>query len=111
MSVNIKQVKTKKELKAFVQFFYDLYRDCDHAVPFLFNDELGTLSRTSNPAFEYCNAAYFLAYKEGKVVGRIAGIINTRANTRWQTPMVRFGWFDFIDDREVSAALISAVEQ
>lgn len=111
MSVNIKQVKTKKELKAFVQFFYDLYRDCDHAVPFLFNDELDTLSRTSNPAFEYCNAAYFLAYKEGKVVGRIAGIINTRANTRWQTPMVRFGWFDFIDDREVSAALISAVEQ
>ena len=111
MSVNIKQVKTKKELKAFVQFFYDLYRDCDHAVPFLFNDELGTLSRTSNPAFEYCIAAYFLAYKEGKVVGRIAGIINTRAYTRWQTPMVRFGWFDFIDDREVSAARISAVEQ
>lgn len=111
MSVNVKQVQTKRELKAFVQFFYDLYRNCEHAVPFLFNDELSTLSHTSNPAFEYCDAAYFLAYKDGKVVGRIAGIINTRANTRWKTPMVRFGWFDFIDDPEVSEALIKAVEQ
>lgn len=110
MSVDIRQVGTKKELKSFIQFHYDLYRGNTHAVPFLYGDELGTLDRQKNPAFEYCDAAYFLAHKNGKVVGRIAAIINTRANTRWNRRMVRFGWFDFIDDQEVSARLIAAVE-
>lgn len=110
MSVDIRQVGTKKELKSFIQFHYDLYRGNTHAVPFLYGDELGTLDRQKNPAFEYCDAAYFLAHKNGKVVGRIAAIINTRANTRRNRRMVRFGWFDFIDDQEVSARLIAAVE-
>ncbi|HBN47187.1 MAG TPA: N-acetyltransferase [Prevotella sp.] len=110
MRVDIKQVETGKELKAFIQFRYDLYRGDTHAVPFLYADELSTLDRKQNPAFDYCDAAYFLAFKAGKVVGRIAAIINTRANTRWNQRMVRFGWFDFIDDLEVSSRLIAAVE-
>ncbi len=111
MSVDIKQVETPKDLRAFIQFRYDLYRDDAHAVPFLYDDELGTLDKGKNPAFEYCDADYFLALKDGKTVGRIAAIINKRANERWNRQTVRFGWFDFVDDREVSAALIRAVEQ
>ncbi len=111
MSVEIKKVETQKELKAFVQFRNNLYKDCPYAVPFLVSDEMSTLGRKSNPAFEYCDAVYFLAYKDGKTAGRIAGIINTRANKRWQRKTVRFGWFDFVDDPEVSSSLIRAVEQ
>jgi GNAT superfamily N-acetyltransferase len=108
--VEIKQVTTKKELSAFVQFYYDLYRDNDCAVPFLYFDEMDTLNRQKNPSFDYCEADYFLAYQDGKVVGRIAAIINHHANERWNTLQVRFGWFDFIDDPEVSDALLKAVE-
>ena len=108
--VEIKQVTTKKELSAFVQFYYDLYRDTDCAVPFLYFDEMDTLDRQKNPSFHYCEADYFLAYQDGKVVGRIAAIINHHANERWNTLQVRFGWFDFIDDLEVSDALLKAVE-
>ena len=108
--VEIKQVTTKKELSAFVQFYYDLYRDNDCAVPFLSFDEMDTLNRQKNPSFDYCEADYFLAYQDGKVVGRVAAIINHHANERWNTLQVRFGWFDFIDDQEVSDALLKAVE-
>lgn len=108
--VEIKQVTTKKELSAFVQFYYDLYRDNDFAVPFLYFDEMDTLDRQKNPSFDYCEADYFLAYQDGKVVGRVAAIINHHANERWNTRQVRFGWFDFIDDQEVSDALLKAVE-
>ena len=108
--VEIKKVTTKKELSAFVQFYYDLYRGNDCAVPFLYFDEMDTLNSQKNPSFDYCEADYFLAYKDGKVVGRVAAIINRHANERWDTSQVRFGWFDFIDDAEVSAALLKAVE-
>ena len=108
--VEIKKVSTKKELSAFVQFYYDLYRGNDCAVPFLYFDEMDTLNSQKNPSFDYCEADYFLAYKGGKVVGRVAAIINRHANERWDTRQVRFGWFDFIDDAEVSAALLKAVE-
>ena len=108
--VEIKKVTTKKELKQFVQFRYDLYRDNDYAVPFLYFDELATLNREKNPSFDYCEADYFLAYQDGKVVGRVAAIINRRANERWDSRQVRFGWFDFIDDPEVSSALLKTVE-
>ena len=99
--VEIKKVTTKKELSAFVQFYYDLYRGNDCAVPFLYFDEMDTLNSQKNPSFDYCEADYFLAYKDGKVVGRVAAIINRHANERWNTSQVRFGWFDFIDDQEV----------
>lgn len=109
--VEIQKVAKKKELKQFVQFYYDLYRDCENAVPFLYFDEMATLDKQKNPSFDYCEADYFLALREGKVVGRVAAIINRRANERWQTRQVRFGWFDFIDDAEVSSALLQAVEK
>lgn len=108
--IEIKEVTTKDDLKRFVQFYYDLYRGNDCAVPFLYFDEMATLRSDKNPSFECCEAKYFLAFKEGKVVGRVAAIINRRANERWNCHQVRFGWFDFIDDFEVSTALLKAVE-
>ena len=109
--VEIRKVSTKRELKQFIQFFYDLYRDCDKAVPYLFFDEMATLQRDKNPSFECCEADYFLAYKDGKIVGRVAAIIIRRANEQWKVQQVRFGWFDFIDDDEVSKALLDTVAQ
>ena len=109
--IKIKKVNTKKELKLFIQFYYDLYRGNDCAVPYLYSDEMATLRRDKNPSFECCDADYFLAYKDGQVVGRVAAIINRRANERWNCRQVRFGWFDFIDDPEVSEALLKTVEE
>lgn len=111
MSVEIKKIDDRAGLKAFVNFFYDLYRNCPYSVPYLFTDEINTLRKDRNPAFAFCEADYFLAYKDGKAVGRIAAIINHRANEHWKRQMVRFGWFDFIDDTEVSAALLATVEK
>ena len=108
--VEIKKVETRSELKQFVQFYYDLYRGNNCAVPFLYSEEMVTLRSDKNPSFECCEAQYFLAFKDGKVVGRVAAIINRRANERWNCHQVRFGWFDFIDDLEVSTALLKAVE-
>ena len=108
--VEIREVKSRSELKQCIQFYYDLYRGCDCAVPFLYFDEMATLRSDKNPSFECCEAQYFLAYKDGKIVGRVAAIINRRANERWNCHQVRFGWFDFIDDLEVSTALLKAVE-
>ena len=109
--IKIRKVNTKKELKQFIQFYYDLYRGNENAVPFLYSDEMATLRRDKNPSFECCEAQYFLAYKDEKIVGRVAAIINRRANERWNCHQVRFGWFDFIDDMEVSTALLNAVEE
>lgn len=107
--IRILQVTTRKDLRRFIQFYYDLYSDCPYAVPFLYGDELSTLRPDRNPAFEFCEAAYFLALDGQDVVGRIAAILNRRANERWQRQAVRFGWFDFIDDPRVSKALLDAV--
>ena len=110
-SIEIKTVTNHKELVQFVQFYYDLYRGNDCVVPFLFNDEMATLSRDKNPSFECCESEYFMAFRDGKMVGRAAAIINHRANERWNRKQVRFGWFDFVDDLEVSTALLKAVEE
>ena len=108
--IEIIRVTTQEELRQFVQFYYDLYRGNDCTVPYLYFDEMATLRRDKNPSFECCEAEYFLALKDKKVVGRVAAIINHRANERWKCYQVRFGWFDFIDDLEVSTALLKAVE-
>ena len=108
---SVKRVTTLHELKTFVQFYYDLYRDCPMAVPYLYREEMATLRSDKNPSFECCEADYFLAYQDGKVVGRVAAIINRRANERWACRQVRFGWFDFVDDPAVSWALLQTVEQ
>ena len=109
-NISIKRVTNRKELEQFVQFYYDLYRGNDCAVPFLYSDEMDTLRKDKNPSFECCDAEYFMAFKEGKMVGRVAAIINRRANERWNRKQVRFGWFDFVDDTEVSEALLRCVE-
>jgi GNAT superfamily N-acetyltransferase len=108
--IEIRSVKNNKQLRQFVQFYYDLYRGNEYAVPYLYSDEMATLRSDKNPSFECCESAYFLAYREGKVVGRVAAIINYRANKRWDCKQVRFSWFDFIDDQEVSTALLKTVE-
>ncbi|MDY4705787.1 MAG: N-acetyltransferase [Prevotella sp.] len=109
-SIEIKKVTSRKELKKFVDFHYDLYEGCPYDVPNLFSDELNTLSPEKNAAFDFCEAEYYLAYKDGKLSGRVAAIINKRANQKWNRQSVRFGWIDFIDDIEVSTALLKAVE-
>ena len=109
--VKIKRVETKKDLKTFIEFHYDIYAGNEYDVPNLFFDDINTLSKDKNAAFEFCEAEYFLAYKEGKVAGRVAAIINNRANGKWGNKSVRFGWIDFIDDFEVSSALMKAVEE
>ena len=109
-SIEIRRVTDKQGLEAFIQLHYDLYKGNQYDAPNLYSDEKNTLSRDKNPAFEFCDAEYFLAYKDGKVVGRVAAIINHRYNKQWNRPAVRFGWFDFIDDVEVSRALLKAVE-
>ena len=109
--IEIRKVENKKDLKTFIDFHYDLYEGNPYDAPNLFSDDMNTLSKDRNAAFEFCEAEYFLAYKEGKVVGRVAAIINHKANKRWERKSVRFGWIDFIDDREVSKALFDAVEK
>lgn len=109
--IQVVEVTTSKQRKAFVDFFYDLYRDSPYAVPYLYIAEKLTLKPGSNPAFEFCEAQCFLAYNDGKVVGRVAAIINHRANDYWKREMARFGWFDFVDDPKVSEALLLAVEK
>ena len=109
-SVQIKRVETKKDLKAFIECHYDLYEGNQYDAPNLYSDEMNTLSKDKNAAFDFCEAEYFLALKEGKVVGRVAAIINNKANEKWEKKDVRFGWIDFIDDIEVSKALLKAVE-
>ena len=109
--IEIKKVETKKDLKTFIDFHYDLYEGNEYDVPNLFSDDMNTLSKDKNAAFEFCEAEYFLAYKDGKLAGRVAAIINHKANNKWGRKSVRFGWIDFIDDREVSKALLDAVEK
>ncbi len=101
----------RSELKQFVEFRYHLYLDCEYAVPFLHMDEIDTLNSDKNKSFECCEAEYFMAYRDGKPVGRVAAIINHRANEHWQDKVVRFGWLDFIDDIRVSRALLKTVEK
>ncbi len=108
--VTIRKVANKKDLAAFVDFHYDLYEGNPYDVPNLFTDEMNTLTKSKNAAFDFCEAQYFLAYQGDKIVGRVAAIINHKANRHWGRKAVRFGWIDFIDDRAVSAALMKAVE-
>lgn len=109
--ITIREVETKKELKKFIRFNYELYKDNPYSVPDLYEDMLNTFS-DKNAAMEFCKAKYFLAYNEkGEIVGRVAGIINEKANKKWDRKTVRFGWIDFIDDIEVSKALLDKVEQ
>lgn len=109
MSIEIKQVTTKKELKTFIRFANKMYKGNKYYVPCMPFDEINTLDKSKNAAFDFCEAEYFLAYKNDVLVGRVAAIINHKANESWKVNQVRFGWFDFVDDIEVSSALLDKV--
>ncbi len=106
--VEIRKVTCAKELKKFIRFNYEFYKHCPYAVPELYEDMLSTFSE-KNAAMEFCEADYFMAFREGRMVGRVAAIINHRANETWNKKAVRFGWIDFVDDLAVSRALIDTV--
>ena len=109
MSVSIKTVETKAQLKAFVKFPLELYKDCPYYIPNIYVDDMSALDMAKNPMGKYCKTRKFLAYKDGQLAGRCIAIINEIANRDWNHAEVRFGWMDFIDDKEVSKALIEAV--
>lgn len=111
MSIELREVTTKRDLKKFINFQFDLYRGNMYWVPPLIMDEIKTLSKEKNPAFDFCEAKYWLAYKDNKIAGRIAGIINHTYNERWNEKAARFGWIDFIDDEEISRSLIVELER
>ena len=110
MSVIINKVRTKEDLKKFIQFGIDLYEGNEYFVPSLIYDERDTLNWSKNPAFDHCDATYFLAYRDEEIVGRIGVIINHKANEIWNERNARFGFVDFIDDKEVVDALFGAAE-
>ena len=109
MTIIIKPVKSGGDLSRFIKFPYKLYKGNKYWCPPMRMDERNTLDPKKNPAFEFCESQYFLAYKGEELAGRVAAIINHTSNTRWNEKLVRFGWIDFIDDPEVSAALIDTV--
>lgn len=109
MSVQIRKVTTRKELKTFVRFANRMYKGNPYYVPSMPMDDLNTFNPEKNGAFDFSEAELYLAYKDEKVVGRVAAIINHKANEAWKVKQVRFGWIDFIDDMEVSGALLDAV--
>lgn len=110
MTVIIKEVLSLKDLKRFVRFPRTLYKNDPLYVPPLDVDEMNSLRKT-NPAFAHCEGRYWLAYRDGEIVGRIAGIINHNANNDWNEKNIRFGWLDMIDDIEVTEALVNTVAE
>lgn len=109
--IEIRTISTPKEIDKFIDFRTRLYKDDPCAVPYLYMDERDTLSKDKNPSFEFCEAEYYMAYRDGKPVGRVAAIINHKANEKWNKKNVRFGYFDFIDDATVSEALLNKVRE
>lgn len=112
MQANIVEVTSDKQLKQFIHFQNHLYEGNPYYTPALESDEFDTLSPKRNPAFEFCSAKYWLAYDEnGKIVGRIAGIVNPKANAKWGKNQIRFGWFDIVEDEELAATLLGKVAE
>lgn len=108
-TITIKRVESKAEMKSFVRFANNLYKGNKYFVPAIVFDDIATFDKDKNGAFDFCDVELYLAYKEGEIVGRVAAIINHKANESWNVKQVRFGWFDFIDNIEVSSALLDAV--
>ncbi len=109
MSIEIREVISKKDLKTWVRFPSKLYKDNEYFVPFLENDEIDTFTKEKNPSYAFCETKLFLAYRGDEVVGRIAGLINHAYNEKWGKNAIRYTRFDFIDDHEVSEKLLDAV--
>jgi len=111
MAVEVREVTSLSDLRKFVRFPFSLYRDNDYWIPPLNRGQMDTLRRDRNPAFEHSDAVYYMAWRDGRPVGRAAGIINRRYIEIWDHNSGRFNWLDFIDDDEVSGALLAAVEE
>ena len=110
MSIEIRKVATKRELRAFITFPETIYGNNPNWVPAPVFDDMNTLGKDKNPAFEFCEAEYWTAWKDGAMVGRIAGIINRRYIEKWGNKYARFGWIDFVEDFAVAEALVKTVE-
>lgn len=110
MSINIKVVETKKDLKKFVKFPFKVFKGNPYWVPQLIVEDMEIFDRKKNPAFESADARLFLAYKDGELCGRIAGILSHAANDKYNTKNLRFGWFDTVEDYEVAESLFKSVE-
>ncbi|HEY9076053.1 MAG TPA: GNAT family N-acetyltransferase [Anaerolineaceae bacterium] len=110
MTIALKEITSLKDLRAFIRFPLSLYRNHPCYVPALFVDDYETLRRDKNPAFEDCQARYWMAYRDNVPVGRIAAILNRKHIEKWNQPYMRFSWFDFIDDPAVPEALLETVE-
>ena len=110
MDVQLKEVFTRKDLRTFILYPTKLYKGNPYYVPSFYMDDVNTLSRDKNPAFAFARTKYWLAYQDGKVVGRVAAILTPKAEEKWGHKYMRFGWLDFIDDPEVLKALMGAVE-
>ncbi len=112
MSIYIKPIPASNDsLRQYVKFGIDLYKDNPYYVPPLIYDEIATLSPEKNPAYDFCEAQCFMALRNGEPVGRITALINKKANEKFNEHVMRFGWLDFIDDKEVVDALFAAAEQ
>jgi ribosomal protein S18 acetylase RimI-like enzyme len=111
LKVELKEVLSKSDLRKFIEFPLELYKDCPYFVPPFYKDEFETFLPRKNPAFEFCSVKQWLAFNGKNVVGRIAGIINHKFNELWRQKAIRFGWIDFIDNENVSKILIEKVAQ
>ncbi len=109
MSIEIRKIESRRQLRAFVNFPEKLYRNNPYYVPPLVFDQMDTLDQKKGAAQEFCKSALYMAYKDGEPAGRIAAIVNFKANEQWNHKEVRFGWFDFIDDAAVADALMEKV--
>ena len=107
--ITIKEAITKKELTEYIKFPFSLYKNNEFWVPPIIADELESFDKTKNPAFENAEAYFYMAYKNNEMVGRIAAIVNWSEVNNQQKKKVRFGWFDVIDDIEVTKALLEKV--
>ncbi|MBW6480210.1 MAG: N-acetyltransferase [Bacteroidales bacterium] len=111
MKIVIKEVTDQKDLHRFIKFPDQLYKSCNYYIPAIHRNQFSTLSKEKNPAFEHCEARFWLAFSENEIVGRVAGIINHRYNQERKSSYMRFGWLDFIEDENVLKALMSEVEK
>ncbi len=111
MTIELREVKNKADLQKFVRFPRTLYRGSPYWVPPLYNNVMKNFDPEENAAYEYSQSRQWLALRDGQLVGRVAAILSEGHRQRWNQAYMRFGWIDFIDDREVSAALLGVVEE
>ena len=109
--IDVVKVGCKREMDDFIRLPYRIYENCAQYVPDLEGEIRNLFNEKKNPAFTFSQIQPFVAYRDGECVGRVVGIINRKANEKWQTRNVRFSLIEFVDDLDVSKALLEAVSQ